>query len=187
MIIHFIRHGISKANNSRTISTPDTPLVEGKRYELDEAKNFLSGRDLKNIYVSPYLRARQTADYLGLKNYEIENRVHEMNFGDLGGLTHEEALKKTNGDFKNILDGFISYRINGGESYEDVKERVEDFLENVQEIDGEIAVVTHYIVMVAVTNWTLNSQILPRNILIKNGGRLTIEINKENNIKGIVF
>ena len=47
-----------------------------------------------HIYASPMLRARQTAEALGLENPMFDARLMEQNWGQWEGLTRDEILQR---------------------------------------------------------------------------------------------
>ena len=89
MEIILIRHGKTAANNeNRYNGRTDDPLsAEG----LAEVQNVKSHPDIPLAYVSPLLRARQTADIVfpNAEKIVVEN-LREMDFGDFEGRTAEE-------------------------------------------------------------------------------------------------
>src|SRR5690606_34501081 len=110
--------------------------------QAEKLKDFLAEFAFDGVYVSPLKRAIQTADILS-KEYILDGRLREMNFGVFEGLKYEEIeqkypqyLRLWNADYEN-------YRIPEGESLQDLFDRVEDFINDVKGKHERVLVVTH--------------------------------------------
>ena len=137
MRIALIRHGESEANLDKTIfeRVPDhaIPLTAHGHEQSAKAGTYL--RELfenepVRAYVSPYLRARQTLDSLGLDDLigiaREEPRLREQdwaNYQDTADIEQQEKLRDRYGHF--------FYRFTHGESGSDVYDRVSTFLETM--------------------------------------------------------
>jgi broad specificity phosphatase PhoE len=135
--IALIRHGESEANLDKTIfeRVPDhaIPLTPHGHEQSAKAGKYL--RELfenepVRVYVSPYLRARQTLDSLGLDDLigiaREEPRLREQdwaNYQDTADIELQEKLRDRYGHF--------FYRFTHGESGSDVYDRVSTFLETM--------------------------------------------------------
>ncbi|BCT75649.1 phosphoglycerate mutase [Sinomonas cyclohexanicum] len=135
--IIMVRHGQSAANQDTTIyeRLPDyrIPLTE-----LGRAQARASGREIREklageqvcVYVSPYLRAYQTLDALGIADLTEriieEPRLREQdwaNFQDPAEIGEQRRLRNSYGHF--------FYRFREGESGSDVYDRVSAFMETL--------------------------------------------------------
>ncbi|HET6741477.1 MAG TPA: phosphoglycerate mutase family protein [Kribbella sp.] len=135
--IAMIRHGESEANLDKTIyeRVPDhaVPLTA-----LGHQQAVKAGRELRElfenqpvrVYVSPYLRARQTLDSLGLDDLlqlpREEPRLREQDWANLQVTEDIERQEKLRDSF-----GHFYYRFTHGESGSDVYDRVSTFLETM--------------------------------------------------------
>lgn len=139
MEIYIMRHGTTDWNVLKKIQgNTDIPLNE-------EGKNLAdrSGENLKNtyfdvIYTSPLKRAYRTAEGIRGNRTEIpiikDNRLIEMNFGIYEGKTSEERDAISHNTFSNFFkspEKFIPGE--GGETFEELLKRTEDFMKNVIE------------------------------------------------------
>lgn len=144
-----MRHGEAEHNTLDIVSNdPDYPhhLTEkGKGQSLE------AGKDLKNkkidaIYCSPFLRTRETAQIIAKEigfdesKIKFDDRLREFDFGDFHLKPFSEYLNFEKSNMKEYGD-----KIPGGESYQDSKNRVGDFM---YEIDSKhkgenILIVTH--------------------------------------------
>ena len=130
-----IRHGKTQGNSERRyIGITDEPLSEEGRAEVERVRPDSS---LKLVYVSPLLRARQTASILFP---QAEQRVipdlRETDFGVFEGRSADEMFDDA--DYREWVDGMCLGPCPGGESRGDVTCRaVAAFIEAIH--DAEIA------------------------------------------------
>ena len=91
--LHLIRHGLTAGNlEGRYIgSGTDLPLCDEGRAQLTGLKQRLSYPEVPLVFVSPMLRARQSADLLfpGVRQLELED-LREMGFGKFENRKVEE-------------------------------------------------------------------------------------------------
>jgi broad specificity phosphatase PhoE len=113
--IYLIRHGWADRDPAVPYETPPGPgLAERGRHEARQAANFLSGRGIRRLYVSPFRRTHETAEHIG-EQLGLLLRVHEL-------------LMEARND----------------ESIEILRARAQDFLQAVEESGIEtIGVVSH--------------------------------------------
>ncbi len=141
----FMRHGQAETNAQNIYSSdPESkyPLTEKGRQQAKDAAQKLTG--VTRIFVSPVLRARETADIvadaIGFSKEEItvDARLREFNFGQL------EGKPVTKFDTAQQALGYADH-VPGGESYQDVKNRVGDFLYDIEAtLENEtVLIVTH--------------------------------------------
>lgn len=141
MDIVLIRHGQTEANLNKYFGTKETPLT---KLGLDQAKKSRGARDLKikKVLVSPYKRALDTMECLGLKG-EVEEDLREINLGILEGKTYEEFQASNPKEAKLWTDDPINYRIPGGENMVDFYERVNRLIDRLIEEDEDCILVCH--------------------------------------------
>ena len=93
--LHLIRHGLTAGNlEGRYIgSGTDLPLCDEGRAQLTGLKQRLSYPEVPLVFVSPMLRAKQSADLLfpGVRQLELED-LREMGFGKFENLKVEELV-----------------------------------------------------------------------------------------------
>lgn len=149
MKITFIRHAESTANAEKIIALDSAEL---SAYGLRQAEAV--GRELKEkgfemIIASPIRRALDTAEIIS-KNINVpvvtDDLLAEKMYGSLSGKSLSEAddEKMKNLQFRNIDMGY-DYRYWGGESGEDIKQRILTFAEKVKANYGDkkILAVSH--------------------------------------------
>jgi broad specificity phosphatase PhoE len=157
--IILVRHGESEGNVDDTIyeRVPDhriglTPKgFEQARQTGAAIREVLDGESVE-VYVSPYVRTRQTLETLGLpvaeRDVRVEPRLREQdwaNFQDPADIAEQKTLRDRYGHFY--------YRFSHGESGADVFDRVSTFLESMfrnfetADAPGEVVIVTHGLTM----------------------------------------
>ena len=137
MRIALIRHGESEANLDKSIfeRVPDhaIPLTPHGHEQSAKAGKYL--RELfenepARVYVSPYVRAWQTLDSLGLDDLigepREEPRLREQDWANLQDTEDIERQEQLRDSF-----GHFFYRFTHGESGSDVYDRVSTFLETM--------------------------------------------------------
>ena len=192
-----VRHGQSKRNAMREklkahadfsegVRDQDTPLtpageIQALSIGVELRKRFDIGYPIDIIYVSPYLRTRQTADRLieglGYKPEHIihDERIREIEFGVLDGLSgHGIEARYPDEVKRRAKEGKYFYRPSGGESRPDVKIRIRSFLDTVvRDCRGlNVVVVCHSVVVLSF-----------RAVLEKCGEDDYLQVDKENDVK----
>jgi len=147
MKIYAIRHGQTELNKKGVINSQ---IDEGLSEEgINQAKNSISSlpQSIKHLHVSPLLRTKQTAEILNAhlkRTVSTHDELREIHFGSLAGQawnsieSGEELMKRHRAVQYN-------YRLRGGESVEDVKNRLLRFLKKIKGKydDHEVLLVTH--------------------------------------------
>ncbi len=131
------RHGESEANVQRVYSCVklDPPLTENGKKQIESYLEYYSGLQINNIVSSPSKRAIETAEiiahHLGLP-ITIDKALHEVDMGDLEGKPQDEEnnIKLFTSVIDNWLSGDGAMKFPNGESYFDVKERIDHVVNN---------------------------------------------------------
>lgn len=126
----FVRHGKTAYNERHLLQgQTDIPLSETGIKEAELTRISLLSYSIDEIYTSPLLRAKQTADIIARDRdipVYLEPALIEMNFGTLEGkCTYESGLGKKRKMYFT--------RFPGGENYLDVASRIYPFLKSVEE------------------------------------------------------
>jgi probable phosphoglycerate mutase len=144
LLIALIRHGPTDWNaQHRVQGTIDTPLSDEGRAKMAKLLP-PNGFETARPFCSPKLRARQTAELLGIENPTIDARLAEQNWGDWEGMTRAEMLARDGEDaFLRAGGPGLSFRPPGGESTSEVHARVRNFLTDVATTNEDAVAVTH--------------------------------------------
>lgn len=144
LTLHFVRHGETAGNAERRFQTPDVPLSEaGRAQALAVAATLLETTRAGAILTSDYSRTMETAaaigQRLGLPIVE-EPALRERNFGYARGRLYADIGEETMARWRDPYE-----RIEQGESWADVYDRVKDFLDGLRASPPahELILVTH--------------------------------------------
>jgi broad specificity phosphatase PhoE len=142
MKLYFMRHGESEANTLRVISNRgfQHPLTDRGREQAHTLAQKLNDAGIRRIYASPLMRAVQTAEILAAA-WGVEMGVHaalrEYDCGIIEGRSDEQAWQIWLSTWQNWLEaGACDYRIEGGESFNDIRMRFVPFVNTLIEQRG---------------------------------------------------
>jgi len=147
----FMRHGEADNNVNRILVGRhiESHLTENGRQQVRDTANYLKGIQVDKVFVSPVIRARETAeivcDVISL-DYEIDERLYEIELGKLVGMNYEDIIDKHGNLFLKFYSGdkqMLDYY--GVESFTSVKMRIKHLLYEAIERypDKNIIFVTH--------------------------------------------
>jgi 2,3-bisphosphoglycerate-dependent phosphoglycerate mutase len=146
-----MRHGLAENNVSRTLVGRhiESHLTPQGRQQVADTAMQLKSIPIDKVYVSPVIRAIETAQIicktLGM-DYEIDERLYEIELGKLVGMNYEEVTTKYGDLFLRfyaehdpVLDSF------GVEPFAEVKQRVKSLLDDSlkKHEDRNVLMVTH--------------------------------------------
>jgi probable phosphoglycerate mutase len=152
-----VRHGESEGNRDRRFTiTTETPLTDRGRQQARVAARRITQLFRPEIIVSsPFTRARQTSAILAEElrlPIEIVHDLHERDLGCLKGQSYEALREMVRTDPGYDPTNGWAWKPEGGESYEDVRQRVIVAIEELRNryAGREIVVVSHGGVMLSV-------------------------------------
>lgn len=142
-MLFFCRHGESHANRLHMISNRglEHGLTSTGRNQAAALAGRLVDRGITRIYTSPLLRAIETAvivaNRLGI-DYETTDALREYDCGILEGRADEQAWS----EWQRLHDDWVIHarhasRIEGGESFDDLRARFVPFVETLRRRYGE--------------------------------------------------
>ena len=137
--IILVRHGESEGNvdKGQYLTIPDYALnltlngIEQARQAGNEIKEIIGSEELY-VYLSPYVRTRQTYQYIkeSVENNVVKTvedpRIRELDWGHLRHPDDNEDIIRARDNFSTFY-----YRIPDGESGADVYDRVSTFLDTL--------------------------------------------------------
>jgi 2,3-bisphosphoglycerate-dependent phosphoglycerate mutase len=152
-LVIFMRHGQAENNVSRVLVGRhiEAHLTEQGRQQVADAAKQLKSIQIDRVYVSPVIRAVETAQIvcktLGM-NYEIDERLYEIELGKLVGMNYEEVTTKYGDLFLRFYSESDPVLANFGvETFASVKikKRIRSLLDEVLQKyeDNNILMVTH--------------------------------------------
>ena len=147
----FMRHGEADNNVNRILVGRhiESHLTEIGRQQVKDTANYLKEIAVDKVFVSPVIRARETAeivcDVINL-DYEIDERLYEIELGKLVGMNYEDIIEKHGNLFLKFYSGDEQMLDDYGvESFTSVKMRIKHLLDEAMERypDKNIIFVTH--------------------------------------------
>ncbi len=142
-----MRHGQTTCNQEGIIQGPriDSELSETGHQQAARLASAFSATVLDQVFVSPMLRARQTAAGLSEagRSVQVVPEMYEMDFGDLCGRPIAEA--------RPVLDqlddawtmGFTDMPLPGGESPMLALHRIRAIAARLASIEGNVGLIAH--------------------------------------------
>lgn len=146
-----MRHGEADNNVKRILvgRNLESHLTSQGKLQVEDTAKYLKEVSIDKVYVSPVTRAVETAEItcnlLGLE-YQIDERLFEIELGKLVGMNYEEILDKYENPFLKFYSGDQQMLESFGvESFSMVKERIKHILDEVIEIypDKNVLFITH--------------------------------------------
>ena len=135
MRLYMVRHGETRANLEKFFygAEDDLPLTDLGQEQAKSVRSILENVSFDKVFSSDYLRAIQT-QRLALPGVEGIRTplLREMDAGELGGKPYSAAYNKERfGDWTPSLDE-RAYSVVGGDSMEDVANRLRVFLKQLE-------------------------------------------------------
>ncbi len=134
MKIYLIRHAAKAKGDFHNsyLRHQDEPLSDLGRQTSERLWGFFAGRVIDAIYVSEYRRTGETIAYVagrcGLEPV-VDSRLNEIDNGLIEGLADEEIQARYPEVWRGFTERAADFRFPGGESGEEVRERVNSFLQ----------------------------------------------------------
>ena len=147
----FMRHGEADNNVNRILVGRhiESHQTEIGRQQVRDTANYLKEILVDKVFVSPVIRARETAeivcDVINM-DYEIDERLYEIELGKLVGMNYEDIIEKHGNLFLKFYSGDEQMLDDYGvESFTSVKMRIKHLLDEAIERypDKNIIFVTH--------------------------------------------
>jgi probable phosphoglycerate mutase len=146
-----MRHGQADNNVNRVLVGRhlESHLTEKGQMQVKETAQLLKNMSISKIYSSPVTRAIETTQIVGEElglDYEIDDRLYEIDLGKLAGTNYDEVLNKYGNLFLSFYMGDDSVLSNHGvESFTAVKSRIRDLLDQVmaRHDNHNVLLVTH--------------------------------------------
>lgn len=135
MELYLCRHGETEWTLSgQHTSKTDISLTDEGRQQAELLRKRLVGIEFEKVFTSPRKRSIETCNGM---DAQVDENLVEWDYGDYEGLTREQIHQK-NAVWNLFVDGAPQ-----GESPEQVGRRADQFLENIREYKGKIAVFSH--------------------------------------------
>ena len=134
-----VRHGATEWSVSgQHTGTTDVPLTEEGRANGRALRERLAGYEFALVLSSPLSRARETCELAGFGDRaQLEPDLRELDYGEYEGLTTPE-IRETRPGWSVWRDGSP-----GGETLDQVGERVDRVVDRALETGGDVALFAH--------------------------------------------
>jgi len=140
MDIYLIRHTSIQIDNGICYGQSDLPLSDSFESEFNALKEHIPGQ-FDIVYSSPSKRCRQLAKRLKAKQYSEDERLMELKFGDWEMKRWDDIKGQIQ---KRWMDDFVNICPPNGESFLDLKVRVDHFFKELYDSPFDsLAVVSH--------------------------------------------
>jgi alpha-ribazole phosphatase len=140
-----IRHAEPEASaKGRCYGKLDVGLSEYGRRQMARVAEALESVSFDAVYASPRRRARESADIVA-SDVVVDERLGEIDFGELEGLTYEEAAKQYPYVYEQWMERPTEVTFPGGESFEEMRQRVVEAIDRIRADHREqtVAIVSH--------------------------------------------
>ena len=146
-----MRHGQADNNVNRILVGRhlESHLTEQGRLQVRETAQLLKNMSISKIFSSPVTRAIETTHIVGEElglDYEIDDRLYEIDLGKLAGTNYDEVLNKYGNLFLSFYMGDDSVLTDHGvEPFIAVKSRIKDLLDQIMArySNHNVLLVTH--------------------------------------------
>lgn len=133
-----VRHGETEwSRDGRHTSTTDLPLTDKGVEVARSLAETLARQSFDLVLTSPLRRARTTAELAGFADAEDEPDLREWDYGDYEGITTDEIRETVPGW------SLWTHETPGGESAEEVSERLDRVVERARSVKGDSLVFAH--------------------------------------------
>lgn len=145
--LYFVRHGQTLFNvQDKVQGWCDSPLTAQGIEAAKRLGDRLKDIHFDAIYSSISERAYDTACYIVKDRYkeiQIDKRLKEFNFGTLEGDLHESQVLLNNRPSNPQALLTYGWCDVGGENLAMVQERIFSFLKDIEDVQGDILIVSH--------------------------------------------
>lgn len=185
MKIYLVRHGFTQSNRARTDFIDDPKLDKSGFNVLVNTRRTLEKYNIDKVYTSNLKDATQTADMLGYHQYEVDERLNELDFGEYSGQLLEEIQDHYEGVLESE-DDIFNLKYPGEESRNDLIKRTSEFLDDLVEKGEDALCISHGLAIKAALFWILKDRSSWDNFWIENGSVTIFEIHDDKKyIKGV--
>ena len=151
-----LRHGQTEWSRSgRHTGVTDLPLLpEGER-QAQALGRSLAGWTFHEVWASPRLRARRTAELAGLTPTAVDDDLVEIDYGGYEGRTTADISDELGRDWSVWRDGTVP-GATPGETLAEVGARADRVLDRARRLlaDGDVALVAHgHVLRVLTARW----------------------------------
>lgn len=146
--IYLVRHCKPKLPSDTSICSGirDIPLSREGIKQAEKLKRYFQHKNINEIYSSPLIRAKKTAEIIADNKLKVEirNDFSELHMGKWDGMTFDEIKLKYPKEYIERGNDFENYIVEGGESMSMCRQRAFAQLWNIiDNSTGNIIIVAH--------------------------------------------
>jgi broad specificity phosphatase PhoE len=149
--LYIFRHGETIWNKEERLQGKgDSPLTPEGIEILKSQRNLIEGITFDQVYCSPLGRARHSLEIISPRTEKpiiYDARIQEINLGILEGHKYNHLPEEFQSYYHDFIHNPPHFSAPQSESYEDVLNRVYDFLAEIDQKDQNILVMAHGIVL----------------------------------------
>lgn len=137
--IVLIRHTSVAPGRGQCYGHLDVEVSSNFHEEARWLKSHLEKQNFDRILSSPLKRCKLLCEEF-FKDYQTDDRLKELNYGDWEGLTWEQINIPENSDWLYLKSNESAPN---GESFEDLQMRVAEVFEELQQLEGKTIIFCH--------------------------------------------
>lgn len=142
--VMIIRHAESVANEKGLLAgrIDPTPLTATGRAQAKALNGVIKDFEPDRVISSPLLRCRQTAEWAGIAELQLDERIQEMDYGSWSGRKLDRLSKQA--QWSKIQKNPEGFQFPEGESFISALMRIRDFMSDLLEGSAtKIVLFTH--------------------------------------------
>ncbi len=177
MRLYLIRHGEGVSNRDKIYGGQgQVALTENGILDAERLRPYLKGIQFDRIYSSDLIRATDTMD-IALPSHKEAILTPLLRERSVGSLTYRPLDSISDEEIAVIREK--GYKGFGGEDEEDIKERIREFLSEVEKLpsDETIAAFSHQGFLIHTLAVIFNADITWKNVICQNCAILVLDFN----------
>ena len=122
----------------------DEPITQQGREEARKLWSYLCDKEITAIYMSAYLRTAQTIQYVAEQSGitpVVDERLNEIDNGCIEGMSDEAVQQEYPEVWRGFRERSADFRFPGGETGEEARQRIGNFLEEKRKLHASEAIV----------------------------------------------
>lgn len=146
--IYLVRHCKPQVQEGThlCIGKKDIPLSDKGREQALQLVKYFSDYNINGIYSSPLKRAKETAEIVAGKEYNVvtKSNFSELDVGKWDGLSFDEVKQRYPEEYEERGNNLENYIVEGGESMAMCRKRaMAEMYKTINESAGDIVIVAH--------------------------------------------
>jgi broad specificity phosphatase PhoE len=126
----------------------DEPISQQGQEEARKLWSYLCDKKISAIYISAYIRTRQTIEYSARQSGivpAVDERLNEIDNGCIEGMSDAEIEQNYPEVWRGFCDRAADFRFPEGETGEEARQRIAEFLEQMRSAhaDENVVLVSH--------------------------------------------